>query len=249
MNAWLNAQGYLKVGMKSIIIHSHFVAALMAPLKWYAMNKDVFTKRKLKRYKKKIDVGSVHFDKTRAYRFPIDEQTEGIVINVKGRQPSGSIAGEEYESLRTELITRLLDLQDPRNGKKVVQKCLKREDIYTGDRCMEAPDIIVTLQDGYYAGSKTTKTVFSDIPGSNIRIINGSHRPEGDVAPTVVHTLGEKIPRDVDGKVISSIFSDGRLKNEPEYADYDLARKSKIMDLSSFEEESMKKKLKDLGYL
>ncbi len=71
-----------------------------------------------------------------------------IFINLKGREEKGSVEPAEYESLRDELLDRLLTMVDPDSGEKIIQKVVKREDIYSGFCFEQAADLIAVPYDG-----------------------------------------------------------------------------------------------------
>lgn len=270
VNAWLEMHGYMKARLKSKLLNNPLLNSLKGPIRSFVMKRNVSTRKKIRDAKGRFTVGAIDFEQTLVYRFPVDEQTEGIVINLKGRQQSGTVTGERYETLRTELIDRLKEFKDPRNGKYVIKRCVRREDIYAGEKMMDAPDIICTLHEGYYIGSRVEGDLITPIPEAHIDSMSGNHRPEGiflasgpgiregtsfekadiiDVAPSLIYALGERIPESIEGKVITSIFSDECLRNAPQFVEYEFCVNNESVSLSSVEEESMKDKLKDMGYL
>lgn len=270
LNSWLNQEGYLKPTLKAKMINNPVIKMLKTPVLRFAATLDNSRQKKMVKARQALNMGTVDFNRTLAYRFPIDDQTEGVAINLKGRQPSGIVPQEKFESFRAELEERLRKLQDPRNGRRVIKECFRREELYKGDKAQEAPDIVLVLNEDYFPGTGTAGMVFSRIPQVYLETISGNHRPEGifmacgpglstgklsekaniiDVAPTVVYTLGEKIPSDIEGKVIRSAFSTERLKNAPEYTEREVYKGTEAMGLSSAEQESMRSKLRDLGYL
>jgi len=270
LNAWLNQQGYLKATLKARLMNNPLINALKTPARRFVDGLNVFTRRKINRAKHTFAMSSLDFNETFAYRYPIDEQTDGLVINLKARQPSGIVSEKQYEALRNELIDRLLNLSNPYNGRHVIKKCFRREELFAGHKAMEAPDIILVLDESHFPGARTAGVLFSPIPPSQLETISGNHRPEGifmahgpdistgklqenasimDVAPTVLYALGEKIPCDIEGKILRSVFSAKRLKKAPEFVDRDIGMEFDTADLSEAEQESMRTKLQDLGYL
>ncbi len=270
LNAWLNQQGYLKATLKARLMNNPLTRTLKGAVFKFAAKLDISGRKKIMKAKRTFNRGTIDFNGTLAYRFPIDEQTEGVVINLKGRQPAGIVVEEEFELLRTELIERLGGVQDTRNGRRVITRCFRREELYKGDKAPEAPDIILVLDEEYFPGAGVAGAVFSQTPRIYLETISGKHRPEGifmahgpdistgklqenagimDVASTVLFALGEKIPRDIEGKVLRSAFSTERLKKAPEFVDRKIGMKFDTADLSDAEQESMRTKLHDLGYL
>lgn len=73
-----------------------------------------------------------------------------IYINLKGREPAGSIApGQEYEQLREDLAQALLELRDPQTGRSIVRQAFRREELYSGPYLAQAPDLVAVPYDGY----------------------------------------------------------------------------------------------------
>ncbi len=270
INAWLNKMGYLKTGWLPKLVNNPFTNILKRLLTKLVLKRTLGTQKKAQMAKKRFETGAIKFDKTLAYRFPIDEKTEGLVINLQGRQKSGRVAKAEYEAIRTKLMAELTKLCDPRNAESIVKNCYKREDIYSGKKCAEAPDIIISLAEGYYTGARPSGVFVTDIPGIHLNEISGHHRSQGifmahgphiapgkiidkagimDVAPTIIYALGEKIPKYITGKPLLSVFSPEYAKAAPEYVDFDFKTGTENVVLSSEEEETMKNSLKELGYL
>jgi predicted AlkP superfamily phosphohydrolase/phosphomutase len=271
LNAWLRQNGYLHTTLRSSLMRNPILRMLKGPLRRFAVkNLDVAQRRRIIRAKRRFDLSSLNFDKTWAYAFPVDEQTQGVVINLKGKQPSGIVTAAEYEPLRTELIAQLSKVRDPQTGRRVIRKCYRREELYSGAKATDAPDIIVVYEENYLAGFSGLGECITELPPSHLEEISGNHRREGvfmaygpdisqgrlevdanimDVAPTVLYALGEKIPRDIEGKVIHSAFSERRLDKAPEFVDREVSVKLDPVDLSLSEQESMRDRLKDLGYM
>ena len=78
--------------------------------------------------------------------------------------------------------------------------------------------------------------------------LEGAQMP--DVAPTILHLAGQAIPDDMDGRVLSEIFT-------PEYMEANAVKSISVADLPEFErkdfsdEESAEiaNRLRSLGYL
>jgi predicted AlkP superfamily phosphohydrolase/phosphomutase len=212
----------------------------------------------------------IDWENTRAYRFKMYGPIEGVVINQKGRQKSGIIAqGEEYENLRREIMAKLLKVKDPDTGDSVIDKVFCREDIYHGNFLKNAPDIIIQYSSNYFGGLEVTGHVITsvtigttsesgihDLDG--ILVLCGPNFKKGvainpvnifDVAPTILYDLNLSIPDDIDGRVVTEAFWDSYKVNLPKYISADRGDARRQEGLTEEEEESMKKALKNLGYL
>ncbi|MDR4509138.1 MAG: alkaline phosphatase family protein [Candidatus Brocadiaceae bacterium] len=144
-----------------------------------------------------------------------------IFMNVKGREPMGVIAQQNYESFRNELIGRLKDLRD-QTGRVINTKAYKPEDIYSECRGIP-PDLLVYYGDLDWrsvgsVGNGNVWTSEKDLgpDGANhsqygIFIMkNGTNsrkeRRKGitlyDVAPTILNYLSVGVPDYMKGMVI-----------------------------------------------
>jgi predicted AlkP superfamily phosphohydrolase/phosphomutase len=73
-----------------------------------------------------------------------------IFINLKGREPRGSVSpGAEFEEVRSRITERLLALRDPHDGAQVIKRVLTREELYGVEACSLSPDLVAEPCDGY----------------------------------------------------------------------------------------------------
>jgi len=195
----------------------------------------------------------------------------GLFVNLAGREPSGAVSQEDYESVRQELKRTLLGLRHPRTGAPLVREVLGREEIYAGRFLGELPDL-------YFLPSEATQAVFGDFEFSSNRAvepaspsISAQHRMEGvfaakgaavrrgvevkgmtvaDIMPLVLYLMDLPIPRGLDGKLNSDVIEPTELSGrppvyfEPGGADGFAGRERKATD-----DESIKERLKGLGYI
>lgn len=79
------------------------------------------------------------------------ENMPTININLKGREPKGTVAsGDEYEKVRGDIINRLLNVRCPQTNEPMVARVLKKEEIYSG-KCMDkAPDLLIQWENDAY---------------------------------------------------------------------------------------------------
>lgn len=74
-------------------------------------------------------LGYVDWEKTKAYSLGLGK----IYINLKGREPKGSVDPGEYEVVRDEIIKELMAYKDPNTNENIMKRVFKREDIFSGD--------------------------------------------------------------------------------------------------------------------
>jgi len=159
-----------------------------------------------------------------------------VYINLSGIRPQGIVnPGKEYEELKDKICDQALSLRDPRTGEPLVERVYRREDVYSGPSIDRAPDLIVQPRGWEYMAFG-----HADF-GSNqlvepITGLSGHHRPDGvlilsgagvkpgtqlrdasilDLAPTILHAFGLKVPRDFDGRVLSEAFEPSSLLSQP----------------------------------
>jgi predicted AlkP superfamily phosphohydrolase/phosphomutase len=101
--------------------------------------------------------GWLHFEKTRPQSLAdISSQTRAfslipgrLYVNLRGREPKGSVAQADYKRVREELATAAMEMSDPDSGAPMIEKVLRREDIYEGPYLEEAADLILVPHRGY----------------------------------------------------------------------------------------------------
>lgn len=193
-----------------------------------------------------------------------------VYVNLQGREPSGVVPAEEYESLRSAAAAALLALRDPATGRPAVQAVYSREALYTGPYVGEAPDLLLALAPGYEpSGEPLAEGCFSDATAEGA----GIHQPDGvfmalgpgvrpgaslpphdiaDALPTLLYALGLPVPTALDGRVIEAAFEPAFLERRPPlYADQpppavDLADAGGYTDADAAR---LQERLAALGYL
>ena len=158
-----------------------------------------------------------HWDKTKAYAIGIN----GLYINLAGREREGIVKPSERDALLDEIAEGLLAVRDPQNGKPVIARVYRREEIYHGPLVDQAPDLLIGYHRGYRASWSTTlggvpRVELSDnkmpwsadhciaaeeVPGvlfSN-RPIRRSSPTLIDMAPTILMEFGVDVPPQMKG--------------------------------------------------
>lgn len=209
----------------------------------------------------------VDWARTKAYA-PVGMGT--ININLRGREPQGSVEpGEEYQSLKEEIAEKLRCLTDPDTGERIVADVHLREDVYHGPYLDRAPDILfLPNASGLFAGSMTgffsNRWVFENAawPGHHrmegILLARGRELKKGkkiegarliDLAPTILHLMGIRVPADMDGRVLVDLFEEGFLQSRPVAFQAPDAEGQAPVPPPGQEEKDVIRRLKDLGYL
>jgi predicted AlkP superfamily phosphohydrolase/phosphomutase len=145
----------------------------------------------------------------------------GIYLNGDLVGPPGSPG---YEAAAGDVMSGLRALRLPSGGTAVTH-LHRREEIYSGPHLHRAPNIIFLIQEYGYQLHETVEgdSVWGDTP------VASSHRLDGliiaagpdfaavgqmpdkvhiyDVAPTLLHALGESVAEDMDGRVRTQMLS------------------------------------------
>lgn len=213
--------------------------------------------------------GKVDWKNTTAYAIG---KRGAIYVNQKGREPRGIVDPEDREDVIANLEADLREVVDPETGERIVEAVQTREELFHGDHVEEAPDILLRLSDGYYPFGYAFELEKPDLVSTNdwpdMPFVTGIEDGDGilavagdridpdcekldvglvDFAPMLLHYLGLPVPDDMDGEVPLSLFDDD-YTDAVEYQPA-AAAESRAEELSSEEEETVKDRLEDLGYL
>lgn len=123
-----------------------------------------------KRYLRRNSSGDIEWQRTQIYA----AGNGGIYINVKGRDPDGTVAPMRATKLAKKVARELRGLKD--RGDRVVQDVLVGDEVFVGPRRASAPDVMVNLAEGYaIAPASRRGNVGSSIlqPAGNILIRSG----------------------------------------------------------------------------
>ncbi len=157
---------------------------------------------------------------TRAYGLGIN----GLYLNLKGRERDGVVEpGEAREALLEELVIRLQAVRDY-DGKQVIRRVYRADEVYTGSATALAPDLIIGYAAGYRASWATclgdlTQDVLSDnesawsadhcadareVPGVLFcnEVFRGRNPALIDIAPSILATFGLPKPPQMTGQIL-----------------------------------------------
>jgi predicted AlkP superfamily phosphohydrolase/phosphomutase len=140
-----------------------------------------------------------------------------LYLNLKGREPKGGVEPAQYEQVREEISAELLDFRLPGTGEKVIQKVLKREEVYQGERLSSAADLLAIPRDGFdlkadvkkeHLVEKTALVGMHTYDDASLLIRGQSGVREDieimDLMPSICTLLDVPPPQDVDGRVAIS---------------------------------------------
>jgi predicted AlkP superfamily phosphohydrolase/phosphomutase len=224
---------------------------------------------------------NIDWSATKAYCSEMLASPPSIWINRKGEKPAGIVGQEDYESVLKTISDRLAELKDPRTGEPIVPRVYRRDEIFHGKFSNEAPDLILDWWSGKSFSIKPSFPEEGDRPPLEIRPRGpvkepewgGTHRLQGmlimkgkafrpgfringaglmDMAPTLLYLMGQKIPSDVDGRVLTDAFDPGFLQaNPPQYENpsEQAAPEQENAAYSNDEAALVEARLKALGYI
>jgi predicted AlkP superfamily phosphohydrolase/phosphomutase len=178
-------------------------------------------------------MGGIDWNKTIVFSLLADLQGY-IRINLRRREKEGVVEeGEDYENICLKIIDGLKSFKDSETGEPVIETIKRKDELFAkGKGFNNLPDLLVRWIDKPAANyKKIISTQFGEIewpmPGKNPDGRSGNHRFEGfllaagenikqnssfekkhivDLAPTILHILGAKIPEKFEGQAMQEIF-------------------------------------------
>ncbi len=217
--------------------------------------------------------GNLDWARTKAYAVGT---MGNVYLNVRGREPEGCVEPSAYETTRDAVMTAMRELRDPETQKPIFDFVYRREEIYKGDALDKAPDVIGLIDGPYHVaavdwrGAGASKSVVEKV-GDELLFVSdtsGQHRMDGilvangsgiaphrsipqtpnliDLAPTILQLFGEKIPEDMDGRVLNELFASQRAT---EYASASNFENQLEGAYSDAEQKEIEERLAGLGYL
>ena len=269
-NKWLEREGYLRVrGRQGMAMFKEALGrvGLAGPTK-RLVSRFLPSLALTTQWRASTFVRDVDWPKTRVF-WGADN---GFSINVKGREPNGIVEpGLAYDALREETIEGFRWLRDPISGEEVVDRVVKREDIYQGPFVERSPDLRVIWKEypeqrkTYFpAGELWSNDTFgqTNLSGDHalhgILLACGNHIRQGtvtgaeiiDVAPTILHLLDLPVPEDMDGKVLLGCLDEDLTSTRPvRHATPGREESRGERGYSEEENEELRERLRGLGYL
>lgn len=224
---------------------------------------------------------AIDWSATKAYCGEALALSSALWINVKGCRPDGIVdPGAEYQELTDFIVDRLQALKDPSTGRPMVRQVLRKAEVYQGPWLERAPDLLLAWWEDPGFNVKATHRqdrhgpAIQEAPsnGSGEVEWSGTHRLEGilavsgrgikhgdtiagaqimDLGPTILYLMGEPVPEDMDGRVLTDLFDATRLERYPVAYGTAVTSADGGKDATYSEEESeiIHRRLQDLGYV
>jgi len=202
-----------------------------------------------------------------------------IYLNLKGREPQGIVEpGEEAEAVIARLMADLRELRDPDTDEPVFFAVYRGSELYHGPHAAGAPDVVGVKSHRYHVVTADWQSGNEVVVrlGEGLHFVSdqsGQHALDGvlfargpgiragepvedarlmDMAPTILYTLGESIPENMDGVVLETLFDPAWLAQRPPAIVADavgMERSGPEEDESDADREAVRKHLAGLGYL
>jgi predicted AlkP superfamily phosphohydrolase/phosphomutase len=281
LNGWLEKMGLLRYKKKrpqplnNVLSQARFLAKRFLPRAAKNFIETQFGGIRDK-VESRLSFSHIDWEKTKAYGFGM---YGNIFINLKGREPNGIIEpGREYENVCDQIVEKLGGLEDPDTGERIVTKVYRRQELYEGPYVEDAPDLLIGWKDYSYYTSVAPMKEADEIFGPHVNIDCseykhvGTHRLNGtfmamganikkgleisdagicDVAPTILYVLGEPVPKDMDGRILSEIFEEEFWRDNPARFRHPggVATPDEFVAYTDDESQQVADRLKGLGYL
>jgi len=184
---------------------------------------------------RRIAFAGSRWSESRAFAL-MNDFSGNIRINLEGREPSGIVAAEEYDTVCDELARELLELVNAESGKPAVERVIKVREEYEGDRIDALPDLaVVWSAEAPINGLRSSR--IGTVRGVNPERRPGGHHPDAfvilsgpgvaaghdldeahllDLAPTFFRLMGVPIPSDFDGKALEAALESEKPAREVE---------------------------------
>ncbi len=226
-NAWLEARGHLRYargrGRPRLLRLSRRISssrALSSGLRRLPKRLVRSAVDRVARSSGSFDLGTVDWDSTTAYA-----TIGGVHLNED--------VVEDGEAVLSGIAEGLKGLRDE-DGDPLDVRVWRREEVYSGDFLDRMPHLVYSVEGFAYEPFPAFET------GEGLRTFRGEfkgwHREEGvlvasgpdfargptpevsiiDIAPTVLHLLGQPVPDNMDGRVVRELFREGSAPFEGE---------------------------------
>ena len=239
-------------------------------LKEFLQKNEAIKSMSIKLYKWMRDKLSLRFevetsvDLERSVAYSTSGELNGIYINCKNRFSNGIVEQENYERIRLEIVNKLQTLKD-KHANRIFKNVWTKEEVFKGEMLHEAPDIVIELGEYVIGGNfpmqilEENQVIYHHSDGiffgmgpafkRNKQIDNASIL---DLAPTILYLMEQKVPQDMDGKVLTWLMKDEFVeKRQVQYsqATEEAVLKGKKFTFDNEEDDLVIERLKGLGYL
>ena len=236
---------------------------------------------KLRVWVESADSARVEWPQTSAYANEVYRMSPAVWLNRADRTEDGTLVSDEDVDLALDQVEEVLEqLEDPQTGERAISSIVRTRDLYHGPYTKDAPDLLVSWWlDGFLLEKSSPKhpgevVEHCQAPVSGGVEFTGGHQLDGvfmiwgapirsghafqgaqiiDVAPTILYLMGQPIPEDMDGEVLSTAIKDEYLEShELRFGDgvlEDHAETRPQEAMSTDDQKLVAERLQALGYL
>ncbi len=219
-------------------------------------------RRQLKRVlgSRRIMPGLENVDLARSQVLPANFGLQ-LYVHRSDRFAKGSVRPADADKVRQRVSDYLLSLHDPLSGEQVIDRVYRAEEIYSGPKLDQAPDLVVEYKNMFGragSGQRMNPGLEGRHERQGVFLALGPHfgqnPPEDarieDVAPTVLHVLGLPVPEDMDGRVLIEALASEFVAERPvRLGPPALAERTADGDYSPEEKADVEAQLRALGYI
>ena len=279
LNAWLLSKGFLRlkstwaVRAKEVLFHLGMVPMkahqLLVRLGLDFSSELMENRESVFSFLGKIALSFEDIDWQRTQAYSMGNMGY-IFVNLKGREPEGSVELGDFDRMRREIREELFGMKDDETGKPIMEKVFFKEDLYSGPFLSDAPDIVAVPKD-YLYHFRGDSVFISNHWMEDLWLMSGFHRARGiflaaggsvkrgmklevkgiaDLAPTLLTFMDIPMPSDMDGRFMKDLFREEAVRSMiPRYVEPSREEERGEKALSEEEQQEIKKRLKSLGYV
>ncbi len=171
----------------------------------------------------------IDWKRSRAFALPSGDFQGFVSINLAGREPWGVVApGAEYREECERIRHELKRLVNPATGRPAIRDVVATAGVYEGEQRDELADLVILWSKEAPIESLHHPDL-GLVERSHAPLRRSQHAPEGfliakgphlargarvaeasilDLAPTILHLMGEPVPSDADGRVLLEILEE-----------------------------------------
>jgi predicted AlkP superfamily phosphohydrolase/phosphomutase len=136
--------------------------------------------------------GNRDWARTRAFAVPNGDSAGAIRINLRGREPDGTVRPDEYDAVCRDLADAFRELRDPDSGQPVVRLVTKSREVFHGPFLDRLPDLTVLWNtERPWTALESPRVGRLRLRSQDVR--TGGHTPRGFVI-----VRGEGVPSGAD---------------------------------------------------
>jgi predicted AlkP superfamily phosphohydrolase/phosphomutase len=195
-------------------------------------------------------------------------------LNLRGREPLGTVEPEAAGALCDELAEAILDVRDEATGDHPFAAVLRGRDLYSGPAFELAPDLVLdSWSQGYRVSpnrAESAELISRPAPLAGVdEAWSSDHRPVGifaaagphmggaappelslyDIGPTMLAILGRPVPEGLDGVARAELLTEEFLRRHPVATGSPTLQRGPEGEYSEDEAAAVAAHLKDLGYI